>query len=529
MVVLAASICTRGGNPVISRQFRDLSKERVTGLLQNFPTLLSNASNSQHTSVEDDNVRYVYRPLEEYYVVLITNKHSNILQDIETLNLFSKVINSVLRTVDEREIFDNCFELLSGFDEIITLGYKENVDSRQIMEFLAMDSHEERIQEIIDRNKELEATEASKRKAIELKMKELSRKHLTEFGVSSQDYGYQQQHQQQFQQQPIAQPIQQQYAYEEPVAQPASTRRGGLQLGKKSAGGIQTDMQQPLLVQQQQQQQRPTQQQYNQREPVEIPTPQKPAISNRGILLTLNEKFSAQITREGEISQADVKGDLQVRINDQELSFVKILMNKVETNSTVTTTFKTHPNVDKKLFNDSNIIALKDQSKPFPSNDQNLGVLRWRSTLKTNESTGLLPIILTTWVNNNNDGTIGLTFEYEVNTGKLIDEVSIIIPIINGSLESSDYDNGELKFTDDGLILTLNGLLENPSGSIEVIAKEIDDEEALFPMEVQFETTKKLNGELEGVSVKKVVSVEDDESLDCDVYYCGSSEGYYVI
>lgn len=523
MVVLAASICTRGGNPVISRQFRDLSKERVTGLLQNFPSLLSSASNSQHTSVEDDNVRYVYRPMEEYYVVLITNKHSNILQDIESLNLFTKVINSILRTVDEREIFDNCFELLSAFDEIVTLGYKENLESRQIMEFLEMDSHEERIQEIIDRNKEMEASEASKRKAVELKMKELSRKHLAEFGVSSQDFGYQQQ-----QQQPIAQPVQQQYSYEEPVQQhhqPASTRRGGLQLGKKSTS-VHADIQQPLLVQQQQ---RPSP---AMERPAAVVTPQKPAITNNGILLTLNEKYSAQITREGEISQAEVKGDLQVRINDSEMAFVKILMGeKPVANSSITTTFKTHPNVDKKLFNDSNIIALKDQSKPFPSNDQNLGVLRWRSTLKSNESSGLLPIILTTWVNNNNDGTIGLTFEYEVNTGKLIDEVAIVIPIVNGSLESSDYDNAMMQFTDDGIILQLSDLLENPSGSIEMLAREVDDEEALFPMEVQFETTKNVSEmELDGVSVSGVVSSDgSDSAMAHDIFFCGTSEGYYVI
>lgn len=519
MVVLAASICTRGGNPVISRQFRDLTKDRVTALLQRFPALLSSASKSQHTSVEDESVRYVYRPMEEYYVVLITNKHSNILQDIDTLNMFAKVINSILRQVDEREIFDNCFELLSAFDEIVTLGYRENVDSRQVMEFLAMDSHEERIQEIIDRNKEMEASEASKRKAVELKMKELSRKHLAEFGVGSQDFGYQQQ--QQFQV-PVQQPIQQQY-YEEPVQSPlASTRRGGLQLGKKSVG-TPAEIQQPLLVQQQQQ--RPAAQL-----PVEA-VPTKPAIVNNGILLTVNEKYTAQITREGEVSQAEAKGDLQVRINDAEKAFVKITVHKDDA-SNVTSVFKTHPNVDKKLFNEEGVVALKDQTKPFPSNDQSLGVLRWRSTLKAGHSEGLLPIILTTWASNNNDGTVGLTFEYEVDASKGVDEVTVIIPIGNASLEGSDHDNASLDFTEDGIFLTLTSLLDNPQGSVEVLAREVDDEEALFPMEIQFDSTTRVDETsqaISGLRVEGVTSLESNAPLDYDTDMCRSSEGYYVI
>lgn len=102
MVVLAASICTRGGKALLSRQFRDVTKDRITALLANFPSLISN-SGSQHTTVEDEHVRYVYQPLEEFYIVLITTKHSNILQDIDTLHLFASTVSNMLRVVDERD------------------------------------------------------------------------------------------------------------------------------------------------------------------------------------------------------------------------------------------------------------------------------------------------------------------------------------------------------------------------------------------------------------------------------------------
>ena len=148
-MVLAASICTRGGKAVLSRQFREVARSRIEGLLASFPKLAD--SGTQHTTVEQDNVRYVYQPLDELYMVLITNRQSNILQDIDSLHLFAQVVTSICKTLDEREILRNAYELLSAFDELVTLGYRENLSLSQIKTFLEMESHEERIQEIISR------------------------------------------------------------------------------------------------------------------------------------------------------------------------------------------------------------------------------------------------------------------------------------------------------------------------------------------------------------------------------------------
>ena len=96
-------------------------------------------------------MRFVYQPLDELYIVLITNRQSNILQDIDSLHLFAQVTTSICKSLDEREILRNAFELLSAFDELVTLGYRENLSLSQIKTFLEMESHEERIQEIIER------------------------------------------------------------------------------------------------------------------------------------------------------------------------------------------------------------------------------------------------------------------------------------------------------------------------------------------------------------------------------------------
>jgi hypothetical protein len=121
----------------------------VESLLTSFPKLIP--PNSQHTSVETTDVRYVYQPIEDLYILLITNKASNILQDIDTLHLFARVVSDLCRTAEEKEIVKNQFELMGAFDEVVSLGYREPITLTQVRSVLEMESHEEKIQEIIAR------------------------------------------------------------------------------------------------------------------------------------------------------------------------------------------------------------------------------------------------------------------------------------------------------------------------------------------------------------------------------------------
>lgn len=82
---------------LISRQFVEMTRGRIEGLLAAFPKLLSSEkAGKQHTFVETESVRYVYQPLDQLYVLLITTKASNILEDLETLRLFSRVVSSII-------------------------------------------------------------------------------------------------------------------------------------------------------------------------------------------------------------------------------------------------------------------------------------------------------------------------------------------------------------------------------------------------------------------------------------------------
>lgn len=143
---------------LVSRQFVEMTRSRVEGLLAAFPKLMG--SSKQHTFVETESVRYVYQPLERLYMLLITTKASNILEDLETLRLFSRVVSvarvsrcvlvvvkvpEYCRSLDENDVMEHSFELIFAFDEIVALGYRENVNLAQIRTFTEMDSHDEKV------------------------------------------------------------------------------------------------------------------------------------------------------------------------------------------------------------------------------------------------------------------------------------------------------------------------------------------------------------------------------------------------
>lgn len=96
-----------------------MPQSRIEQLLADFPRLLADQPGTQHTTVESDSIRYIYQPIDTVYLLLITTRNSNILQDIDSLHLFSQVVSSICKTLDERGILASAFELLSAFDELV--------------------------------------------------------------------------------------------------------------------------------------------------------------------------------------------------------------------------------------------------------------------------------------------------------------------------------------------------------------------------------------------------------------------------
>ena len=173
-VLLAAGIVSKqNGKILISRQFVEMTRARIEGLLTAFSKLIT--KDKQHTFIETDSVRYVYQALmDRLYCVLITTKTSNILEDLETLRLFVRVIGEYTADsrgksgTDEQAVLDNAFTLIFAFDEIVALGYRESVNLSQVRTFIEMDSHEERVYNAVRLTQERDAKQKMRERAKEL-------------------------------------------------------------------------------------------------------------------------------------------------------------------------------------------------------------------------------------------------------------------------------------------------------------------------------------------------------------------------
>eukprot|EP01060_Flectonema_neradi_P008442 TRINITY_DN1601_c9_g1_i1.p1 TRINITY_DN1601_c9_g1~~TRINITY_DN1601_c9_g1_i1.p1 ORF type:complete len:545 (+),score=138.85 TRINITY_DN1601_c9_g1_i1:69-1637(+) len=174
MVVLAAAVLTnnsgRGSKVLLSRQYVEMTRIRIEGLLAALPRLMN--TGSQHTFIETDNVRYVYQPFEQMLLVIVTNKGSNIVDDLDTLRLLGRLLPEIVPLAQdvgfgtartEVEVQQSAFEIMFAFDEVISAGYRDNVTVDGVLTTLEMKSHEEdqaneaaimKVKEAVQRGKE---------------------------------------------------------------------------------------------------------------------------------------------------------------------------------------------------------------------------------------------------------------------------------------------------------------------------------------------------------------------------------------
>lgn len=406
---------------------------------------------------------------------------SNILQDIDSLHLYAQVVSSICKTLDEREILKHAFELLSAFDELVTLGYRENLTLSQIKTFMEMESHEERIQEIISRNKELEATEERKRKAKQLEMqrKEVARNARGMGSIRTPTY------------QTYTPPVQtttipdtyDSYNAEKKMSKPMAIRGKGMQLGKKTKTGNAYDQIRGELG---------TDAEAS--APLVAPAAPSPKVAPlppaRGSIssdrepvhIIIAESISANLSREGSLESFDVKGDLQLRITDPSLTQVKLALaigNKRGAQ------LNTHPKVDKNLFRNNNVIqTIKGGFPP----DQSIGVMRWKLSPKVTDIEDP-PITFTVWVNDMGGNTWNITIEYEWTSGDALKDVALTIPYQTSEPAVSSFD-AVYEVSGDSIDWNIGTVdEENASGSFEFEAQASDDSE-FFPMPVSFTKTR---------------------------------------
>eukprot|EP00040_Diaphanoeca_grandis_P021436 m.114202 g.114202 ORF g.114202 m.114202 type:complete len:536 (-) comp28338_c2_seq1:505-2112(-) len=497
MVLLSASICNKSGKALVGRQFMEVSRSRIEGLLAAFPKLIK--SDGQHTFVETENVRYVYQPLDSLFMVLITTKNSNILEDLETLRLFSRVVPEYCPEPTEATVSENAFELIFAFDEIVALGYRENVTLSQIRTFTEMDSHDENIHKMIQMRKVQEQKDIAKRKAKEFQSIKRQQGRsgmgggmgsgsgsgggsgggmgsmgsmggnmgsMGSMGGDSSDGG-------------------DSARFAPSVSMttksaPKKSSKGGMRLGSKGKKK-QEDFIEQLQAQGQNVIDEATEQAQGQTSSSlsNRVSNNEPAVDQEGVHLKIEEKIVLEANRDGVVDRIEIKGIVNMQVNDENLTNVKVRMELEKPDFS----FKTHPNVDKKQWQKDNIIGLKS-NRPFPVGTE-VGVVKWNFT--TTDET-LVPITINCWPQVNSDGSAEISCDYELTQPDLeLENVSISIAVPSSPVVNSI--DGEYKYDKrDGCLLWTNGTINsaNPEGSLEFTVKDAGSNDDFFPVTVSF-------------------------------------------
>ncbi|KAJ9113175.1 hypothetical protein QFC22_006014 [Naganishia vaughanmartiniae] len=545
MVVLAASICTKSGKPLVSRQFRPLTKPRIDSLLSSFPKLIP--PGSQHTTVEspDGSVRFVYQPFDEVYVVLVTNKGSNILQDIQTLSLLVRLISSLTPALNEPSILASSFELLCAFDEVVSLGYKENVSLQQVRNVLEGESHEEKIQEIIARNKEAEAKEELKRRAKQLEHQRREQQriqraqgpsypasHSGGFGSSGGGYssgggmagGYAPVTTSNITHDPYATPRTSSPAFSSGGAKAPAFKGTGMKLGAKRGNKGRDELMEALgseAVVQEPEPEAVMEQVHQIANVVQADEHVLPEVEKESIHVTIRERLSLTLLRDnGGLSNLDLRGDLDLRITSPEKSHLRLVLAPPPARITSITAspgnkdlqFQQHPNVGKfgpGGAGEEKTIALKNPERGFPIN-QGVGVLRWRLSSK-DES--LVPININCWPSPRGDGKCDVNIEYELEAlDMVLQDMKIMIPLPAGAFPeiTSSTSNYTYDSVSSHLIWTTDEVSSgSPSGSLEfVVDIPGDDTGVFYPVQVGFVSAQSLAG----VSVARAEVVDGEQA-----------------
>jgi len=493
MVVLSAAVCDAEGQVLQSRQFVSMTRLRIEGLLSAFPKLLGSekeeGKTKQHTFVETDEVRYIYQPMDSLFVLMVTNKSSNIVQDLQTLRLLAKLIPDYCGGHDEESVSENAFELVFAFDEAISLGYSENVDLSQIRTFTTMDSHEEKLTKIIQDSKISEAKEMAKRRAREIEEAKKQNKASPNIvpvsdNIPSQSFDNEKE-------KPVVN-----YKNEKKTKRNrnAGDRKTGWKIGKKPSSSLKdmlsnADDLNALLGG------NDTAQDADD-DSLDVP-----------VKVFVEEKCSIELERDAALKKFSVQGSLTLWITDPD--FQKI---KIETSSNAgKIQYKLHPKIDKKAWKSDKVLQLQDSSAGFPVGQNNkFSIVKWKLNFKKDNA---LPIKPDIWIDSDSCSiTLTSNVDYTLNN------VVVTVPMEERPEQEEDEDcPGEWQHSNGELIWQVGDVEGGETAKLDlVLNNEEDDEDLFYPISLNFSS----NTVLSGMNVDNITDQDDNDVQYEPSYEC---------
>jgi hypothetical protein len=415
---------------------------------------------------------------------------------LATLRLLSKVVPEYSYSLDEEGICKTAFELIFAFDEVISLGHKENVTVTQVKQYCEMESHEERLHKLVMQSKVNETKDVMKRKANEIDKSKIEKNRgdkggfmsiqsmssgridsgFSDMSISSGGGGG-------FGPSVDADPFSTKPKGGRPAAAATAPPKVGMQLGKsqkanqfleslKAEGEVIIEDVRPVAGQSR------------------AAAAAAPLIDP--VTLTVEEKLNVTLKRDGGVNSFDVQGTLSLQILNQEDGLIQV---QVETGGNQGVSFKTHPNINKDLFAKENILGLKDRNRPFPTGQagDGVGLLRWR--MQTVDES-VVPLTINCWPTvSGNESYVSIEYESSSTFDLQNVVISVPLPALREAPNVKQID-GEWRYDAKNSVLLWSILLiddSNRSGSMEFVVPQADSS-VFFPVSVRFTASDTFSG-----------------------------------
>jgi hypothetical protein len=182
-------------------------------------------------------------------------------------------------------------------------------------------------------------------------------------------------------------------------------------------------------------------------------------------------------------------------------------------------TVNTHPKIDKKIWESTGTLAIKD-GKAIPVGTP-IGVLRW-----THSDTSLAPLTVNCWPESSGRSTMTVNLEYESHGGKDLLEVQFLIPGVTSPPKVLSIDGQYKHDPKNGTLLWRVAVVDdsNRTGSLEFSVEGVGtDTDVFFPVTMSFKTATTFCP-IEVLGVKAVaggdVSFDSRTTTQTETYMC---------
>lgn len=139
------------------------------------------------------------------------------------------------------------------------------------------------------------------------------------------------------------------------------------------------------------------------------------------VTISVEEKLVVLLNKDGGLESMEIQGTMSLQVLTEDDAFLRVAL---DTGNLDGFQFKTHPNIDKQLYANEQVLGLRDPERPFPTGSA-LGILKWRLNT-TDES--MVPLLINCWPSVSG-GESYVNIEYESQAAFDLQRVEIAIPL----------------------------------------------------------------------------------------------------